>query len=251
MNRTAATLPTLFLLTAAAAAFAGPPRATLDRLGEALVTLDGGRFVGAYTVTASSRVAKASGADAEETLEVRRVTHWADGSSSTEVLRSVDNGADVTADKRREAVRDGGKRQDHPRDGDASPAGDDDFRLPVGADATLFAFSPAQREGALLVASFAPVPAHRRDQGLTRGRIAWDPATLDPAWIEVDLARHPTGLQKMLVRIELARVGGVLFPRRTVTDVLAGLLWIRRQVHVEVRIDELAPAAQPGPAPAS
>ena len=259
MRRASTPLTALLLLAAAAAGAAPPPAAVLQRLGDAFASLDRGRFVGSFTVTARSRVAKPSGADAEETLDVRRVTRHADGTSSSQVLRHVEDGrreapaAEARAGDGAEAGREHPEeRGDGPDEHSFSPGGDEDFRLPAGADAALFAFSEARREGTLLVARFEPAPAHRRDKGMTRGRLAWDPLTGDPAWIEADFVRHPTGLKRMLLRLELARQGDVVFLQRTVTDVLAGFLWIKRQVHVEVVIGDVTPEeALPAPSPAS
>ena len=88
------------------------------------------------------------------------------------------------------------------------------------------------------MAPFAPTAPGRKKDNMTQGRLAWDPATGDPLWIEARYVDPPTGIKEMLLRFELAREGDLLYLRRTVTQGVGGMLWIKRKFDVEMVISD-------------
>jgi hypothetical protein len=224
-----------------------PPTVTTDRLATAIDAFLPEQFRGSLTIRTASVVSKPSGKDREEETEVQRFTRHGDGSGESVIVSATENGKDVTEKRRQEHE----KRQQAEQQSEGSRAQTGDsakkdkhgsgMRLPAGEDLAIYAFSaPTETEG-LLVASFEPLPGHRKDDEVMKGRLAWHADTLDPAWIELSFADPPTGLQEMLMRFDLARVGDALFVRHMVTDGVGGMLFIKRRFHAEMEITDLQP----------
>lgn len=239
-----------FLLVLTAATVAGAaelPAATAARLARALESLEKDTSVGGYTMTLNATVSKPDGSDREDQLEVLKATRGPEGRFLHEVVRSEENGKDVTAKRRAEQAK-------HERR-EAEKAGKEkqeasisvSLKLPAGDDMKLFAFSPAPSGDPHAVA-FAPLPAHRKVDGMARGTVAWDPVTSDPLWLEAEPVEMPDHVSAMKLRFEFARSGELLYPRRTITDGAGGMLWIKRKFHMEMDVTDVVPAAL-APAP--
>ncbi|MCU0292876.1 MAG: hypothetical protein MUF10_12940 [Thermoanaerobaculaceae bacterium] len=221
----------------------GPPAATADRLKSALEVLEKDHFAGRYTMTTKAVIAKPDGSNREETSEVAHVVQ--DGSAEPEVtlVSSLRDGKDVTAERQKQMAEsrakeaEKGKKPEKDEDGFSAS-----MRLPLGEDEGLFEYGPPRSEGAVLVAPFAPTASGRKKDNMTEGRLAWDPATGDPLWLEARYVDPPTGIKEMLLRFELARAGDLLYLRRTVTKGVGGMLWIKRTFDVEMVISEIQPA---------
>jgi hypothetical protein len=236
------------LLVASGVRGAGLPPETAARLASALDSLQSPAVAG-YTMTVKVTVAKPNGSDREDHLEVMKATRAADGTLVHEVVRSLENGKDVTEKRRAEQ-----SKREKRGDGEATEKkGSDEkeggisasLRLPLGDDARLFAFSPAASGGPYAVA-FAPLPGHAEDDGLARGTLAWDPATLDPLWLEAEPVIMPDHVSAMKMRFEFARAGELVYPRRTITDGTGGFLWIKRTFHMDMVVADVV-AAHPAP----
>ena len=250
MRRLLPCLAVPLLLVPAVVRGAGLPPETASRLGAALDSLQSPAIAG-YTMTVTVTVAKPNGSDREDHLEVMKATRAADGTLVHEVVRSLENGKDVT-DKRRAEQSKRESRNDHKADDEGSSEKKEvgisaSLRLPLGDDARLFAFSPVASGGPHAVA-FAPLPGHAKDEGLARGTLAWDPATLDPLWLEAEPVVMPDHVSAMKMRFEFARAGELVYPRRTVTDGTGGFLWIKRTFHMDMEVADVVPAL-PAPAP--
>ena len=240
--------PALFLAAALPAAAGGPPPETAARLREALRSLSEEGPSGSYTMTTRSLVTKPDGSDREEGRTVVEIARLADGSRRVTVREAVTNGKDETAKRQQELDRARAER-DKAKTATKKDGGEEGISLglPVGEDAAKYDYAPAIAEGALEVASFAPSRAHAKDDGVTRGRLAWRRDSLDPAWLEAQPVDLPTGVSEMTMRIDFARTGDVVYPRLTVTDGLGGVLWIKRRFHVEVEIGEITPLPAEAP----
>ena len=239
---TTAALLLAVALPGTAASGAAPPPETSARLRAAFAALGDKGTVASYTLTTRATVAKPDGGDRQETVEIDEFTRLADGSSRVTVRRATTNGKDETAKHQKqidEARAEKEKRKaDKKKDSESHSIS---LRLPIGDDSSAYEFASPVAEGDLLVSSFAPAAAHAKDDGVTRGRVAWHGDTLDPAWLEAQPVELPTGVSAMTMRFEFARAGALVYPRLTVTDGQGGLLWIKRRFHIEVEITDLAP----------
>lgn len=250
MRRLLRYLAVPLLLIPSAVRGAGLPPETAARLASALESLQSPAVLG-YTMTVKVTVAKPNGSDREDHLEVMKATRAADGTLVHEVVRSLENGKDVTdtrrAERSKRESRNDHKADDGKDDGKKEGGISASLRLPLGEDARLFAFSPPA-SGAPHAVAFAPLPGHAEDEGLARGTLAWDPATLDPLWLEAEPVVMPDHVSAMKMRFEFARAGELVYPRRTVTDGTGGFLWIKRTFHMDMEVADVV-AAPPSPAP--
>lgn len=224
----------------------GPPAATSDRLKSALEALEKGHFAGRYTMTTRAVIAKPDGSNREETSEVARVVQ--DGSAEPEItlVSSLKDGKDVTAERQKQMAESRARETEKAKKAEKTEKDEDglsaSMRLPLGDDAGLFEYGPPRSEGGVLVAPFTPTAQGRKQDNMTEGRLAWDPTTGDPLWIEARYVDPPTGIKEMLLRFELARAGDLLYLRRTVTKGVGGMLWIKRAFDVELVFSEIQPA---------
>jgi hypothetical protein len=205
--------------------------------------LEKDHFAGRYTMTTKAVIAKPDGSNREETSEVARVVQ--DGSAEPEItlVSSLKDGKDVTAERQKQMAESRAKEAEKAK----KPEKDEDgfsasMRLPLGEDEGLFEYGAPRSEDAVLVAPFAPTAQGRKKDNMTEGRLAWDPTTGDPLWLEARYVDPPTGIKEMLLRFELARAGDLLYLRRTVTKGVGGMLWIKRTFDVEMVISEIQPA---------
>jgi len=227
---------------AASAGAGGVPPETGARLERALEVLGTG-FVGTYTFTLRAVVEKPGGKDRQESLRVVAVSRGADGASESRIVKALENGADVTEKERAKETR--ATRTPTPRpekNGGDRKSASADLRLPTGDDASRYRIGDPVEEGDLLVVAYEPLPEHRKDDGVAKGRLAWRGDTLDPAWLEAELLVLPTGASRLVMRFEFARAGGVLYPRLTTTSGAGGILWIKRNFEARMEISDLAPA---------
>lgn len=226
----------------------GPPAETLQRASAAFQVLDGRGFAGSY-VLSTHVVVSAPGEDGpEDSLEVQEVTIHPDGTRETRLVRAVEDGRDVTAER---SERHNGQRE-HARHDDHTEIDID--LLPLGPNGGRYVFAtPRQRDG-LLVAAFRPTSKARDDERddedmLGRGEVAWDPATGDPAWIEVGPDVAPPFVSKLIIRFEFARAGGILYPRLVHTSTRAGVpLILKVKVDVDIEVSDVRPHPETGSA---
>jgi hypothetical protein len=224
----------------------GPPAATTDRLKGALEGLEKDHFAGRFTMTTKAVIAKPDGSNREETSEVAHVVQNGTAQPEVTLVSSLKDGKDVTAERQKRMAEERAKQADTAK----KPEKDEDglsasMRLPLGEDVALFEYGPSQAEGSVLVAPFSPTASGRKKDNMTEGRLAWDPATGDPLWLEARYVDPPTGIKEMLLRFELAREGDLLYLRRTVTKGVGGMLWIKRKFDVEMVISDIQPLPPP------
>ncbi|MEW6336861.1 MAG: hypothetical protein ACOY3Y_01105 [Acidobacteriota bacterium] len=236
------------LIGAAGASAQAPPRVTGVRVAEAFKVLEEREGPLSYTLAVRSVVSKTDGSDRKESESLEALTRDAKGATTVKVLKATREGRDVTA----EAQRDRDERL--AAEASARHDGGDEISvglvLPTGEDAGRFEFGPATRVGSLLTTSFRPTPAHRGDENIAEGTLAWDPTTHDPAWLEAVPVDLPRGASELKIRFEFARAGGLLYPARTVTDGVGGILWIKRRFQAEIAISDLRAGNAPSSTPA-
>jgi hypothetical protein len=231
------------LLVCVSASAAEPPPPTLAQLGKALARSDPKTAGRAMNVKTRAIVAKPSGGEREE-IASETFTRG-DGTSETKILLATKDGKDVTAEKRAEqAKKDAGsaKEAKAPKDsGEHNRKVSLGLKVPTGDDRKLFVFGEPAAEGSLLVAAYEPVRG-AKGADLSRGRIAWNADSGEPAWIEARYVDLPTGLKEFLLRGEFAGAGDAIYTRVLRTTGVGGLLWIRRTFDVTV---EMTPSPVP------
>ena len=215
------------------AAEAALPQSVARRFAEAHDSLESGVFRGSYTLTIKSFVAKEDGSkkttsDVEIAVEVS-----ADGVERRHLVRLITDGKNRTEENRKD-IED---QSDEGKDG----GDDEDFLLPFANDATRFIFGFTVNAGVHAESTFEPAPGHEDDDGMTTGKMAWDQATLDPLWIEVDVLKPPKPLRELKVRMEFERVGERVYLTRMVTDGRVKVLLMKRNFHMEMTILDLDP----------
>ncbi len=233
------------LLTVAPAA-ADPPTKTLETLEEALEMFEcwGGECT--YTVRFRTEIAKTDGSDAQEQIRLVEITRGTDGETTTNTLEVIQDGVDVTDDE--EAQKGFGKVSmaeeeeiEQEKDGDGEGSMSLEMSLPLGEDAAHYRFGEATQEGGLMVAPFEPVDGKSRKEltGLSVGRLAWDPETLEPRWVEFGYARNPRMVKSMSSHLELGQMEGKLIPVAWNTEGVGGFLLFKRRLVMEMSIEAL------------
>lgn len=229
----------------ALAAGAAPPEATTRLLEVALEALDEDRFAGSYRLTTSAVVTKPDGSDREESLDVMEVRQQKGVTPEIVVVSAVENGKDLTSKRREELASQRAKEEKETGKRDADDDGGSlsaSMRLPLGSDLALFEFGPAEADGGVLKASFAPRPSARKEKNITRGTLAWDKASGEPRWLEATYVDPPTGVKELVMRFEIGRQDNLLYLRRTTTKGVGRMLWIKRAFDIEITISDLAQA---------
>ena len=236
-------LPVAALLFSVSASAAEPPPATLAQLEKALGRSDPKTAGRAMNVKTRAIVAKPSGGDREE-IVVETLARG-DGTSETTILQATKDGKDVTAEKRVEqAEKDArsAKEAKKPNDsGEGTRKASLGLKVPSGDDRKLFVFGEPTAEGSLLVVGYEPARG-AKGADLSRGRIAWNADSGEPAWIEARYVDLPSGLKEFLLRGEFAGAGDAIYTRVLRTTGVGGVLWIKRKFDITV---EMTPAPVP------
>ncbi len=226
----------VLLLAAPVALAVTPPAETLVRLDRALQLLESDDFAGSYTLTTRSVVAKPGGKDPETTEMVMTVRHRPGEPDEQRLVRATRNGEDVTDEARTSLDRAEEKRREA-SDGDDEGEVSVGLALPEAETFGRYRFVPSPPSGGTLVAAFSPDDEEADDA--VSGRLAWDPASLDPVWIELEPSSMPKHVKRLSTRIELDGTGEGLWPRRTVMEGLGGFLLIKREFRVEVEVTDV------------
>jgi len=239
MRRTITSLGLALILASGVpgVASADPPEETLQKLEQALESLADPAQVQAYTLTTVARHAKPNGKDAHDEKVVARIEVTGEGQTESEVLEQLHDGEPVSEEDREKAEQDRKeKREEQGEEGFAL-----EFKGPFGEDRQHYVFGDTTEKGGLHVATIEPAPGARVD-GLSTGKLAWDPETGDPAWIEFTPVEYPQFVQALSNRLELGRLSGVLVMKRLVTDGQGGIPGMKRVSHMEVTTSDVQPA---------
>ena len=186
-------------------------------------------------MSVATMVQKPGGKSREEVTFIADVVNRDDGEQTRHLVQYIENSVDVTEDQRTKfEKRDtAGKKKDD----------DDDFANPFGDTADLYRFGPPESVASVVVVAFEPAPGHEDDENVATGRVAWDPVTLEPAWLEMQAIRAPKPLKRLAIRLEFTRQGDHTFVTSMVTDGLAKVLLMQREFHMDLRFDNIQPAS--------
>jgi hypothetical protein len=229
------------LLSFPVAAALEPPPQTLVQLEKALERADPKTVSRPMVAKTRAVVEKPNGSDREE--YVVESVGKGDGTEETKLLFATKDGKDVTAEKRAESEKEKAEREKHPKP--QKPPADArkeknslGMKIPTGDDRKLFVLGEAKSEGDLLVVTYEPARGAKGEE-LSRGRIAWNAATGEPAYIDAQLVNPPTGLKELHVRGEFRGAGDAIYTGVLRTSGVGGLLWIKRKFEISF---EMAPA---------
>jgi hypothetical protein len=226
-----------FALAAPVPAPQAPPPETLSRAQAALDLLDGRGFTGSYRVTGKAHVVASGKHGPEDTLEVEDITIAPDGTRTTRLVRALDDGRDVTAERLAK-----GDADDTEAAREDSHDSFDVELMPLGANAPLYTFAPPRIRDGVATAEFRPVARGDEAEDLGRGEIAWDAASGEPLWIETGLAERRVGVSALSLRFEFARAGSVLYPATVRTRTKAGIpLLFRLRLSIDLAISDVKP----------
>ncbi len=228
--------------TAAIVAGAGLPPEVADRLEHAVSFEETDDFVGTYRITISSVVQKPNGKSRKESFIEADVAHLGDGTSERRLLKYIENGSDITEKKRTEFEGEEGGRSNKNETDD----GDEDLADPFGPTADHYRFGPPETRGSTVIMAFEPAPGHEKDEDIARGTIAWDGESLEPRWLEIEAVHPPKPLRELRLRMEFDLVNDEVFVSGLETDGLAKILLLKREFHVDIRFDDIRPAAKDG-----
>jgi len=227
-----------FFSSVGVAAGSGLPVEVADRLENAISFDESNDFVGSYRITISSVVQKPNGKSRGESLIEADVIHQDDGDTQRSLLKYIEDGVEVTEKKRTkfESEEAGGEKDD---DDD-----DTDLADPFGDAADRYRFGAVESRGSTKVITFEPASGHEDDEDIARGAIAWGAENLEPRWLEMEAVHPPKPLKELRMRMEFVTVDDDLFVSHLVTDGLAKILLFKRVFHVEIRFDDIRPAAK-------
>lgn len=226
------TTAVMAVLLAASVIAVEPVEQVLGRATAAFEVLDGHGVSGEYLMTAKVKT-KAPGDDGpEDILEVHRVEIGPDGVTRTTLVKAVEDGRDVTEQRRRR-----GEAEDEEKPDERSEV--DIELLPIGKNVRLYTFKAPKIKDGVAVASYRP-RVDVDDDELSHGRVAWDVESGDPLWIEAEPVDEPPFVGEIALRFEFSRSGGVLHASRITTHVRAGIpLILRVKVDVEIEMSEV------------
>ena len=238
LSRCAAVL--VLASVSAVAAEAGIPEKIANRLDQVVTPSEPDEFQGRFTMSITTVVQKPNGKSREVVAFDADVELAADGSRTRRLLRYFENGEDVTEEQREEF--EGADRSSKKNDGDDD---DSDLANPFGDTAGLYRFGEPENNGAEVTITFEPAPGHEEDHNVARGRLAWDPVTQEPKWMEMTAVHAPKPLRSLSIRLEFRPQGDDIFVSRMVTDGLARVLMMQREFHMDLRFEDIQPAGAP------
>ena len=226
--------------TSALAAAAGFPEKVAERLDQVVTPSEADEFQGSYIMSITTVVQKPNGKSREEVVFDAEVENTSEGERTRRLLRYIENGEDVTEKQREdfESNEQSKKKKDDDDD-------DSDLANPFGETADLYQFGEPASVGSETIVTFAPAPGHEDDRNVATGRLAWDPVSQEPTWIEMTAVHAPKPLKKLAIRLEFNPQGDDIFVSRMVTDGLARVLMMQREFHMDLRFEDIRPAGAP------
>ena len=217
----------LLLVPLLARAAGDPPAGTRALLTEATKELQKRDFTGAYSYRSSRVTSKKNGDDREEREELFEFEQNGASASERTLVRATLNGADITEERREEIRQAEGRQRRGP-----------EMKLPTG-EHDLFVFEPQDPQAELCVARFEPKPDAEDAEGITEGRLAWNCASGDPAWLEARFVDNPMMVQELEIRWEFRRVGDIVITESNAWHILAGPPFMKRRMQIKSELVDL------------
>jgi len=232
----------LLLLQGAAPALAGDglPGAVVERF-EAAVELHGpeATFVGSCTMIEEARIATLRGEVEESLRVVGRITRQADGTVTSRLEECLLNGRDRTGKYRREY-------EEEMATGVEEEPVLADVLQPIGEGSAYYRFGEVRLAEGVASVDYEPRAGAPRLDGLVRGTISWDAATLDPLEVTFSYIELPKKFREFKGRVRYTRHGDTVYLTSTTMEALMKVSLFKRRVTVEVRFEGIEPAASAG-----
>ncbi len=216
---------------------AGLPEKVAELLDQIITPSEPDEFQGSFTMSISTVVQKPNGKSREEVVFDAEVENAADGNQTRRLLRYIENGEDVTEEQRKDFEGDDRSKKRKDDDDD-----DSDLANPFGDTADLYQFGEPETVDSEIIVTFEPARGHEDDHDVATGRLAWDPITQEPKWMEMTAVHAPKPLKILAIRLEFRPQGDDIFVSRMVTDGLAKVLMIQREFHMDLRYEDIQPA---------
>ena len=193
-------------------------------------------FVGSFTLTTDTVIWKPNKADRQEEVKiVVDVTRSPNGTVDRRLVRVLKNGEDVT-EKRRKKVEKELAKANKVNDEDH---GEDDVVTPFGESAGWYEVGTPQIEGNTVTLEFEPKAEYADEEGVVRGRVAWNLQTRDPLWIEMTAVTPPKLMREFSLRTEYARSGDLLYVNQLSTKGVVKVLFIAREFVMDQHVSDL------------
>ena len=206
-------------------AHATPPDVVLARLDTGLRALAETGVIASFGSTTEVRYSDPDGTDAHVDVVETRHTPGSDGRFTGTVVSHLRDGVSVTEEEKK--GKDEGEGE--------TPT----LSAPVGKDRSRYVFGDIQAEGATAVASYSPAAGVPSAKDLATGRVAWDPATEAPLWIEYRPVQKPMLVQSLFVRVDLTCSGDQCRAWRLLTRGQGGLPGLRKSFVCDVRFHDV------------
>jgi hypothetical protein len=209
----------LVFLVIGSSAIAAPFDMMLDRLEKALALLNTADAPTTYVMDTKFEISD-GGKNTLQTAEVsERITLAPGQPVRREPLSRKTTGQSTDAAS--------GASQKTTNGGSASPW---PVIFPVGKDRSSFSFGPERKEGSLMAVDFAPAASSGSANGLTRGKLLWDPVTQLPSRLTAVPVRNPRFTSALSLSFTFASVDGYAYPSSVSFSVDAGFLFLKRHI---------------------
>lgn len=216
---------------------AAPPQEVLEKVSEAQNALDSRSFRGSYKMSIDSVISKENGSSKKTSKMEIEVEVDAGARERRHLLRFISNGEDESEKHRQEIEA---ESKDAEKGDDEQ---EEDFLLPTKSTQERFKFGIPVKEAGRVVVEFQPARGHEKDEGICRGRLAWEEESLDPLWIEAEVIKPPKPMRECHLRMKFERVGDLLVMHRMSTEGRVKILLMKRKFHMEMRFEEIKVAA--------
>ena len=221
-------LPCLLLLTGA---LANPPAPTLDLLDQALERLADPQQVHRYRVTTDATYSDTDGDDAHTDVVVTELSWDAAGEVVVSKISHTHDGEPFGEEDAEQ------RREDNDQDGEKKSSVE--AALPAGDDLARYRYGTTSGEDGLAIAPFEPVPGQDETDDLQSGRVAWDPATGQPRWIEFSPVDKPFMVKHVTTRLVLGQTDGRLHTARIVSWGVGGPPLLRKKFELDMRFHDI------------
>lgn len=246
---TTLTVTVVLTVLAAPGLAQAPPAEVLQGIEKAGTFSD--NFVGSYRTVVNAVISKPNGSGREENQAEMLVTRNADGSQVETIVRSSKNGKDTTAETRAKQEKSKSAKSEKKDKEDSDEGFSVGLGIPGPKTAEHFVYQKLPSQGDICQVSYAPNEQHRKDEGISKGELAWKCDTLEPVLAVASPADRPTGISELTIRMELARAGETAYIAKLTTDGVGGILFIKRKFHMTMEIFEVTPATATPPTQAS
>ena len=111
------------------------------------------------------------------------------------------------------------------------------LKLPT-AEHDLFVFEAQESEGEICVSRYWPKGEAEDVDGITKGRLAWNCESGDPAWLEAHFVDKPMMVEEFEIRWVFRRAGGMVLTESSEFTVVAGPPFLKRRIEVKRELVE-------------